>query len=73
MTSSLSTTGFALLRNIGYTVTAIATPEEIRKLRQDSYRVVQHEDADELGKRGSARSASAIAMCGPASNTRSRA
>jgi carboxypeptidase T len=34
----------------GYTVAAFASPDEIRKLRQNGYVVVQHEDADELGK-----------------------
>ncbi len=34
----------------GYTVGAFAVPEEIRKLQQNGYDVVQHEDADELGK-----------------------
>jgi len=34
----------------GYTVAAFAAPDEIRKLQQNGYLVVQHEDADELGK-----------------------
>jgi carboxypeptidase T len=34
----------------GYTVTALATPQEIQKLQQSEYHVVQHEDADKLGK-----------------------
>jgi hypothetical protein len=42
--------GIRFTPDIGYTVAAIATPEEIRKLQQHDYRVVQHEDADESGK-----------------------
>jgi hypothetical protein len=42
--------GIRFAPDIGYAVTAIATPEEIRKLQQDGYRVVQHEDVDESGK-----------------------
>jgi len=34
----------------GYTVAALAVPDQIRKLQQDGYVVVQHEDADQLGK-----------------------
>jgi carboxypeptidase T len=33
-----------------YTVAAYAAPDEIRKLQQSGYRVVQHEDSDEAGK-----------------------
>jgi carboxypeptidase T len=42
--------GIRFAPDIGYTVTAFAVPEEIRKLQQDGYRVVQHEDADKLGR-----------------------
>jgi carboxypeptidase T len=34
----------------GYTVTALAAPDAIRKLQQSGYVVVQHEDADEVWK-----------------------
>jgi len=42
--------GIRFAPDIGYTVTALATPAEIRNLQRYSYRVVQHEDADESGK-----------------------
>jgi hypothetical protein len=42
--------GIRFTADTGYTVTALATPDEIRKLQQDGYVVVQHEDADEAGK-----------------------
>jgi hypothetical protein len=42
--------GIRFAPDIGYTVAAFAAPEEIRKLQQNGYVVVQHEDADELGK-----------------------
>jgi zinc carboxypeptidase len=42
--------GIHFAPDVGYTVTAFATSEEIRGLRLHGYRVVQHEDADELGK-----------------------
>lgn len=34
----------------GFIVTALAAPDEIRKLQQNGYVVVQHEDADEAGR-----------------------
>ena len=34
----------------GFTVAAFATPDEIVKLQQNGYEVVQHEDPDEAGK-----------------------
>src|SRR5215470_16091821 len=40
--------GFA--PDTGYTVTAFATPRQIAELQREGYRVVQHEDADELAK-----------------------
>jgi carboxypeptidase T len=42
--------GIHFAPDVGYTVTAFATPAEIRKLQQVNYRVVQHEDAGEWGK-----------------------
>jgi carboxypeptidase T len=42
--------GIRFAADTGYTVAAFAAPDEIRKLRQDGYLVVQHEDADEAGK-----------------------
>ncbi len=42
--------GIRFAPDIGYTVAAFAAPDEIRKLQQNGYVVVQHEDADELGK-----------------------
>jgi carboxypeptidase T len=42
--------GIRFAPDIGYTVTAFATPQEIQKLRQSGYHVVQHQDADRLGK-----------------------
>ncbi len=42
--------GIRFAPDIGYTVTALAVPEEIRKLQQNGYVVLQHEDSDELGK-----------------------
>jgi carboxypeptidase T len=42
--------GIRLAADAGYTVAAFAAPDQIRKLRQNGYAVVQHEDADELGK-----------------------
>jgi carboxypeptidase T len=42
--------GYRFEPDVGYTVAALAPPEEIRKLQQNGYVVVQHEDADELGK-----------------------
>jgi murein tripeptide amidase MpaA len=46
----ISDHGISFAPDIGYTVTAFAAPKEIRELERDGYRVVQHEDADELGK-----------------------
>lgn len=42
--------GIRFAADTGYTVAAYATPDEIRKLQQNGYAVVQHEDADEAGK-----------------------
>jgi hypothetical protein len=42
--------GIRFAPDIGYTVAAFAAPDEIRKLQQNGYVVLQHEDADELGK-----------------------
>ncbi len=42
--------GIRFAADTGYTVAAYATPGEIRKLQQNGYAVVQHEDADEAGK-----------------------
>jgi carboxypeptidase T len=42
--------GIRFAADTGYTVDAYATPGEIRKLQQDGYAVVQHEDADEAAK-----------------------
>ena len=42
--------GIRFAPDTGYTVDAFAAPDEIRKLRQDGYVVVQHEEADETGK-----------------------
>jgi carboxypeptidase T len=42
--------GIRFAPDIGCTVAAFATPDEIRKLQQNGYAVLQHEDADELGK-----------------------
>src|SRR5260370_7367350 len=42
--------GIRFAPDIGYTVAAFAAPDETRKLQQNGYVVVQHEDADELGK-----------------------
>ena len=42
--------GIRFAPDIGYTVAAFAAPDEIRKLQQNGYVVVQHEDADEAGK-----------------------
>ena len=42
--------GIRFAPDIGYTVTAFATSLEIQKLQQSEYHVVQHEDADNLGK-----------------------
>jgi murein tripeptide amidase MpaA len=42
--------GIRLVPDTGYTVDAFAAPDEIRKLQQNGYVVIQHEDADEAGK-----------------------
>jgi len=42
--------GIRFAADTGYTVAAYATPGEIRKLQQNGYAVVPHEDADEAGK-----------------------
>jgi carboxypeptidase T len=42
--------GISFADDTGYTVGALAAPDEIRKLQQNGYVVVQHEDADELGQ-----------------------
>jgi carboxypeptidase T len=42
--------GIRFAPNTGYTVDAFAAPDEIRKLQQSGYVVVQHEDADEAAK-----------------------
>jgi murein tripeptide amidase MpaA len=46
----ISEHGIRFAAGTGYTVTALAAPDQIRELRQNGYAVVQHEDADELGK-----------------------
>jgi murein tripeptide amidase MpaA len=42
--------GIRFAADTGYTVAAFAAPDQIRKLQQNGYVVVQREDADELGK-----------------------
>jgi carboxypeptidase T len=42
--------GIGFAPDTGYSVGALATPDEIRKLQQNGYVVVQHEDVDELGR-----------------------
>jgi carboxypeptidase T len=42
--------GIGFAPDTGYSVDALAAPDEIRKLQQHGYVVVQHEDADELGQ-----------------------
>jgi murein tripeptide amidase MpaA len=46
----ISEHGTRFAADTGYTVNAVAGPDEIRKLRQNGYVVVQHEDVDELWK-----------------------
>ena len=42
--------GIRFVPDTGYSVGAFAVPDQIRKLQQNGYVVVQHEDADEAGK-----------------------
>jgi len=42
--------GISYASDVGYTVTAFAASEAIRELQREGYRVIQHEDADELAK-----------------------
>lgn len=42
--------GIRFAPDTGYTVAAFAMPDQIRELRRYGYTVVQHEDADKLGK-----------------------
>jgi hypothetical protein len=42
--------GIRFAPDIGYTVTASATPQVIQKLRQSGYHVVQHEEVVSSGK-----------------------
>lgn len=42
--------GIRFAPDTGYTVAAFASPDDIRKLQQNGYVVLQHEDAEELGK-----------------------
>jgi carboxypeptidase T len=42
--------GIRFSPDTGYSLSALAGPDEIRKLQQDGYALVQHEDADQLGK-----------------------
>jgi carboxypeptidase T len=44
----ISEHGTHVAADTGYTVTALAAPDAIHKLRQSGYAVVQHEDADEV-------------------------